>query len=296
MIALDCSWWPGDWDDCVRKYLGLAIEKVTGGLFGVLFEAIRKVLIDAVDAVLKAVGTLWIDIGTPPVADANGNAVGASAFIQDHTQWILVVAATISVIIAGIRMALSQRGEPLRDVLKSLQTLVVVSGCGLAFASVLITVADSFSAWIIDQAIGGSTFSDRLVNVMLDPLEGPGIGLATVIVVGIAMVLTSLIQLALMIVRYGMLVLLVGVFPLTAAATNTEVGMAWFKRAVSWLVAFILYKPVAALIYAVAIKLIGSPFGAPDANLKVITGVTMMVMSVVALPALLRFVSPKTGG
>jgi hypothetical protein len=296
MIALDCSWAPWTWDDCVRELLGKAINQVTGGLFGVLFEAIKQVLIAAVDSVLKAVGTLWVDIDTPAVADADGNAIGASAFIQDHTYWILVAAATISVIIAGIRMAVSQRGEPLRDVLKSLLTMVVVSGCGLAFASILIQIADSFSEWIIDQAIGGSTFSERLVNVMLEPLEGPGVGLATVIVVGIAMVLTSLIQLALMIVRYGMLVLLVGVFPLTAAATNTEAGMAWFKRAVSWLAAFILYKPLAALIYAVAIKLIGSPFGAPDANLKVITGVTMMVMSVVALPALLRFVSPKTGG
>jgi hypothetical protein len=97
-----------------------------------------------------------------------------------------------------------------------------------------------------------------------------------------------------MIVRYGMLVLLVGVLPLTAAATNTEVGMAWFKRAVSWLAAFILYKPLAALIYATAIRLVGTPAIAPDANLKVVTGVTMMLMAVVALPALLRFVSPKT--
>ena len=157
MIALGCRW-PWDWANCVRDLLGRAINQVTGGLFGVLFEAIKKVLIVAVDAVLKAVGTLWIDIRTPSVADANGNAIGASAFIQAHTQWILIVAATISVIIAGIRMALSQRGEPLRDVLKSLLTMVVVSGCGLAFASVLIQVADSFSAWIIDQAIGLSAF------------------------------------------------------------------------------------------------------------------------------------------
>jgi hypothetical protein len=53
---------------------------------------------------------------------------------------------------------------------------------------------------------------------------------------------------------------------------------------------------VAALIYATAIFLIGQPEGAADATLKVITGVTMMVLAIVALPAILRFVSPKTGG
>jgi hypothetical protein len=295
MIALGCSLWPGDWGECVSKYLGLAIDHVTGGLFSIIFDAIEKVVIGAVKAVLKAVGTLWIDIDTPSVADGGGQAIGAAGFIQSHTHWILIFAATISVIIAGIRMAFSQRGEPVRDLLKSLLTMVVVSGAGVAFAAVLIDIADVFSEWIIDEAIGSSAFAERLTEAMMNPLEDGGIGQILVIVIGIAMVITSLIQLVLMVVRYGMLVLLVGVIPLTAAATNTEVGMAWFKRAVGWLAAFIIYKPIAALIYATAIKLVGSPAGASDASLKVITGVTMMVMAVVALPALLRFVSPRTG-
>jgi hypothetical protein len=121
-----------------------------------------------------------------------------------------------------------------------------------------------------------------------------------VIFVGILMVITAIIQLALMIVRYGMLVLLVGILPLTAAATNTEMGMMWFKRALAWLAGFIIYKPVAALIYATAIKLMASPEtpeGAPEGTpqtLKVIMGVTMMIVAVVSLPAILRFVSPRT--
>lgn len=296
MIALGCSKWPKDWDDCISEYLGRAIQEVTGGLFGAIFDAIRQVVLVAVESVLKTVGTLWIDIDTPAVANASGQAVGAAAFIQNRTSWILVVAAGISVIIAGMRMALSQRGEPLRDVLKSLLTMVVVSASGVAFAAALIEIADVVSETIVDQAIGESAFSERLTDTMLNPLKDGGVGLVLVIVIGILMVMTSLVQLALMVVRYGMLVLLVGVIPLTAAATNTEAGMAWFKRSVGWLAAFILYKPVAALIYAVAIKLIGSQPGERGATLQVITGVTMMAMAVVALPALLRFVSPRTGG
>ena len=96
---------------------------------------------------------------------------------------------------------------------------------------------------------------------MVDPLKDPGeqLQFALIIFVGILMVITAIIQLGLMIVRYGMLVLLVGVLPLTAAATNTEMGMMWFKRAMGWLGGFILYKPVAALIYATAIKLMSAP-------------------------------------
>ena len=58
----------------------------------------------------------------------------------------------------------------------------------------------------------------------------------------------------------------------------------------------------AALIYATAIKLMSTPKppegytppeGTPE-TLKVIMGVTMMIIAVVALPAILRFVSPRT--
>ena len=119
-------------------------------------------------------------------------------------------------------------------------------------------------------------------------------GWLLVIFVGILMVITAIIQLALMIVRYAMLVLLVGMLPLTAAATNTEMGMTWFKRALAWLASFIIYKPVAAIIYATAISLMGAEGDDGSAILNVIMGVTLMLVAVVALPAILRFVSPRT--
>ncbi|TWD80500.1 TrbL/VirB6 plasmid conjugal transfer protein [Kribbella amoyensis] len=291
MIVLGCSWAPWDWGDCITEFLGKALNAVTGGIFGFIFDAIKSVVIAAVEAVMKAVGTLWIDVDTPGFG-ANSGVM----FIQQHTLWILIFVGTISVIIGGIRMAISQRGEPARDLLRSLITMVVVSGMAVAFASTLIEIADIFSEWIIDAAIGESNFSDRIGSILVNPLRTEGVGLMLVIVIGILIVISSLVQLALMVIRYSMLILLVGVLPLTAAATNTEAGMTWFKRAVAWLAGFILYKPVAALIWATAIKMIGTPESAEGATLAVITGVAMMLLSLVALPAILRFVSPKTGG
>ena len=64
----------------------------------------------------------------------------------------------------------------------------------------------------------------------------------------------------LMFVRGGMLVLLVGTLPLIAAFSNTEMGLQWFRKATAWLIAFALYKPAAAIVYAVAFKL-GRPAG-----------------------------------
>lgn len=301
MISLGCSPWPGDWDDCVAKYLGPVINAALGPFFQLFFKAIQHVVVEAVEAVLKAVGFLWIYIKTPDISDN-----GAVSFVQVHTNYILGAVATIAVIVGAIQMAVSHRGEPLREILKSLLTMVVVSGAGVSFAALLIQASDQFSSWIIGEALGADdhAFATELAKRIADPLKDPGerLQFALINLVGILMVITAITQLGLMIVRSAMLVLLVGVLPLTAAATNTEMGMAWFKRSVSWLVGFIIYKPVAALIYATAIKLMSTPElpkgakappGTPE-TLKVITGATMMIIAVVALPAILRFVSPKT--
>ncbi|MDX6265127.1 MAG: hypothetical protein QOH84_6815 [Kribbellaceae bacterium] len=285
MIPLMNCWWPPNWDDCITEFLGKAVNVALGGFFGLIFDAIKALVIEAVVAVVKAVGFLWIDIQSP---DLQGNET--IGFVSGHTKYILVFAASIAVISGAIKMAISQRGEPLRDILKSLITMAMVSAGITGFTAVLIEASDSFSGWIIRQALGpDKSFEDSLTEKLTDPLKGR-IGLALVVLVGILMVISGLIQLVLMIIRYGMLILLVGVVPLTASATNTEMGMMWFKRSISWLVAFVIYKPVAALIYATAIKLMAAP---ADDSLKVITGVTMMMMGIVALPALLRFVSPK---
>jgi hypothetical protein len=285
MLPLINCWWPPNWDDCITEFLGKAVNVALGGFFGLIFDAIKTLVIDAVVAVVKAVGFLWLDIQSP---NLQGNET--IGFVSGHTKYILVFAASIAVIFGAIKMAISQRGEPVRDIMKSLITMAMVSAGITTFTAVLIEASDGFSGWIISQALGkGKTFENSLTEKLTDPLKGR-IGLALVVLVGILMVISGLIQLVLMIIRYGMLILLVGVVPLTAAATNTEMGMMWFKRSISWLVAFVLYKPLAALIYATAIKLMAAP---ADDSLKVITGVTMMLMGIVALPALLRFVSPK---
>jgi hypothetical protein len=306
MIALGCSWWPGDWKECVEKYVGEAVSWFVGELFSKIFEAVRDLVLEAVASVIKAVGFLWIELATPHV-DRDGPA----SWVQAHTYFIVVAVGGIAVMVAAMQMAFTHRGEPLRDVLRSLLTLVVVSAGGATFAATLITAADSFSKWIIDAALlpknkeGHVTQGaavDKLTTVLITPLKSPQetFGFMLVIFVGILMVITGIIQLALMVVRYGMLVLLVGMLPLTAAATNTEMGMMWFKRSVSWLVGFIIYKPVAALIYATAIMLIGGAptvKGAPEGSsetLNMAMGITLMIVAVVALPAILRFVSPKT--
>ena len=171
-------------------------------------------------------------------------------------------------------------------------------GGGRRFAATLIEIADWFSQEIIEPRWTDFLVPERVGNRLVDPLETDGLGLMLVIVIGILLVITSIVQL----LDGGPLrhADAAGRHPAADRRRDEHRGRDdWFKRAVSWLAGFILYKPVAALIYATAIKLIGRsrpkapPEGTPE-TLKVIMGVTMMIIAVVALPAILRFVSPRT--
>ncbi|MEK8229335.1 hypothetical protein NKG05_30670 [Oerskovia sp. M15] len=92
----------------------------------------------------------------------------------------------------------------------------------------------------------------------------------------------------------GMLVILTGILPLSASFTNTEMGKNWFRKCVSWLVAFILYKPAAAIVYAAAFQLVGQGSFEDDGSglLAVLTGLMLMTIALFAMPALMRFVTP----
>jgi hypothetical protein len=92
--------------------------------------------------------------------------------------------------------------------------------------------------------------------------------------------------------RGGVLVILSGALPTAAAATNTERGRAMFSRTVTWLLAFVLYKPVAAFIYAAAFRLAGSSPLSADGLVSVITGLGLIMLSIFALPALMRVLTP----
>jgi hypothetical protein len=188
-------------------------------------------------------------------------------------------------------MIWEQRGAPLKDLLRSLLTLTLVSGLGLAVISILVIAADAFSASIIDRATDGKGFAHAMAILVMT--NQTGVGVFILIILGLVGLLASLVQIVLMIVRGGMLVILAGILPTTAAFTNTEMGRQWFQKAIGWTIAFILYKPAAAIVYAVAFKLMGSSGG--NVLLGSITGFALMIVALLALPALMRFVTPMVG-
>lgn len=229
-------------------------------------------------------------------------AGGAVLFLQSSLWWYMGAAAVVSVIIGGVRMAWEQRAEPGKETVKSLLTLIVVAGAGVTIVGLLVSAFDSFSVWILNGALSCDVGSDSacfgenitaLLALTTNPNTG-GLGSLLVIIFGIIAILATAAQIVLMIARGGMLVILTGILPLSAAATNTEMGKGWFKKNVGWLVAFILYKPAAAIVYAAAFQLVGTNVFQDDGTgfIAVLTGLILMVLALFAMPALMRFVTP----
>ena len=278
--------------------IGNGVSDVVGGVAGSAVGALADAVAEGVGKVIASLGTVWVKIGTPQVATQPGGTEPspAVAFMQSQLWWFMAAAAIMAVIIGGARMAWEQRAQPGRELLKGLLTLVVVSGCGLAVISLAMAGTDEFSRNVVDASLQDGSFAKNLGRMLgfASAASGGALGPLLVIVLGLIAILVSVVQIMLMVARAGMLVLLCGALPLASAFTSTEAGRMWFRRFTAWLIAFLLYKPAAALIYAAAFKLSGSDVFADDGLLNVLVGLGLMVIAVIALPALLRFLAPMT--
>jgi len=284
----------------VLHTIGHAVGSVVGGVAGSVIGAVAGAIASAVGKVVAALGTLWVRVSTPNLTSSSGGSTPSDpvAFLQGHLWWYMTALAVVGVLIGSARMAYQQRGEAGRDVVKGLLVYVAVSGCGVAAIGLVVSASDDFASWVISQSLNGSDFGANITALLgltgATALTGNLLGPILVIVLGLVALVSSLLQILLMVVRGGMLVILTGMLPTAAAAAigGTESGKHWLKKATGWLVAFALYKPAAAVVYATAFRLVGSHVFGSGGIVAVITGLALMALALVALPALMRFVTP----
>jgi type IV secretion system protein TrbL len=268
-------------------------EDFISGLGDDAMGNMAKAIMEGMSQMVTTLSTFWVSTPTVNLTSQDGSTASpvVSLVNSELMPWTLAL-AVLAVILGGIRLIWEQRGAPLKDLLRSLITLTLVSGLGLGVISILVIAADAFSAEIIKRSTDGKGFAESMQ--LLTMANQTGVGVFILIVLGLIGLLASLVQIVLMVVRSGMLVILAGILPTTAAFTNTEMGRQWFQKAVGWTIAFILYKPAAAIVYSVAFLLMGNS-GGKDALIGSITGFTLMVVALFALPALMRFVTPMVG-
>lgn len=249
-------------------------------------------IIQDVSATLLKVGTVWTGVGTPRL----GGADSAVGFVHSTTHILVVALAVASLFVAGIHLALSRRGETAMSVLQGLLALAVVSGASVGVGQLLVDASDAFSTWVIGLAIDGDAgkFGSKILSVT--SVTG-SLGLTVLIVGGLGALVANLVQIGLMFIRSAMLILLVGIMPLAAGAYSTKWGRGWLWKIVAWFFAFLMFKPAASIIYAVAIKLVQGDswvLASGEDLTSFVMGVVMLILAVLSLPALVTFMVPAT--
>ena len=313
-----CNWFTEP-TKCISQGVEDTIADSATNVLESLFEHSKS----AAQTMIEWAFTWWIDMESPELVECyneNGDAVytaadsaaatcttgsGAIGDLQDLTGWIVGAVAIGALAIAGARMAWSGRSEHTGGLLRGLFALLAASTIGLLVVQVGLEAGDGYSSWVIRRALYDGELAGTIA-VWLSALQIAGstgvggdaiaTGVPLLIGLGIAIVagLIGFIQFMLMLARMAALVVLAGLLPLAAAVSITEGGQATLRKYLAWMLGLLLYKPVAATIWAAAVLMMqGGTFGGgTDYLIEVMVAIMMMTLALVALPALMRLVAP----
>jgi len=260
---------------------------VVGGAVGGAANAAAQAFVDGFAdgfaTLVKTMTTFWVDVPTPQLSGAGGPV----ARVQHLVYWTQGFLLVLSLLYVAGKTALTRSGKVAGEAARGLGTMVVVVGAGVTAIDVLSVAGDAWSRWIIDQSVGGS-MTTRLGAVAGGSAQMTGLGIGIEFIVALLGIISCIVQIFFLLARVGILTLLAGTLPLSAAGLATPAGRAWFQRTLAWIVAFLLYKPAAALVYASAFTLAGRG----NDVISVLSGLMLIVLAVFALPALMRLATP----
>lgn len=258
----------------VFNAVGCAVQKVTDDGANNLGQQMMA----GYDKILKDFATSWLGKGI--MVDLNGPSV---EWFKSSTSTLTLFLVTMGLMIAGIKTFKDRNGRPAREVFEALGKVVFVTVAGSLAIQIFVTAGDHYGKWILDSAgLDTGTFTVGAAAVASAP------GLA--IIIGLFGILTVLCQWALMFLRGAILPLLSAYWPVSAASAMLEGGKKSFEGVTKWIIAFIVYSPLAASIYALAWRMKNGDEGIGG----VINGWILVVLAVLALPALLRLIAPVT--
>jgi hypothetical protein len=265
---------------------GAAAKNAVSDAGSDVLHDIAQAMANAANGLLNTLSSFWMNVETPDMTSP-GSPV---AVIQKDINWIVTGTAVVCILMAAARMAIRRRGEPGTVLAMGLVRLVVVCAVATFLIQAAGKLGDTFSADLMSSAhLGSNGWSGVISTTALAGAFAGGDGM--LLVIALLVIFSSLIQLALMILRAGLMVILTGTLPLAAAASMSDWGETWWRKHVAWLTAWLLYKPAAALLYAAAFTLTD---GTNRSGVEVISGFMLLILSILILPALLKVIVPMT--
>ncbi|MFJ8751503.1 hypothetical protein ACIREO_19550 [Streptomyces sp. NPDC102441] len=255
-------------------------EKCGGGLdfFGMFDDPIQAMIEMVAKIMMRGALGIFDAVGSIDSYDEE-----SSDIINRQTQWIVVYLAAGSILFAAVKMALDRRGEAGQTALKGVLRVTLVN---TAASTVIITftmLMDRYSAHL---------FENSLKNLMSGINCSGSIPAMLLLVIGCLLIISGVIHALLMWIRLGVMIVLMGTLPLAAAASMTDWGGNWWRKHIGWLLAWLLYKPTVSLVLYSGSVMVNAQ-KASQVNTQ-IAGMGLLLLSAVALPALMRVIVPAT--
>jgi type IV secretion system protein TrbL len=255
--------------------IGCEIQQAAKGAFEQIAEsaagAAGQMIVDSLTWWIR---TPSVDPQTPAVATA-----------QSYTLPLIALVLMGSVLVQAIRMTVSRKRDPALNVGVGLVRYFVVATVGLVALAGAVKAADDFAAWVVGQTM--VDFSTRMKAVLTPAVITNPFSLLAMGGLGY---LLGAVQWVLGFVRQAGILVLAALLPLAASGSINESTKPWMNRMLPWLLTLVLYRPMAALIYMIGFTFLGT---GNDVT-TVMTGLMVLVLAVVAMPAMMRF-SPGPG-
>jgi type IV secretion system protein TrbL len=253
---------------------------VASSVGGSVLSDLAKAFVDGEVEILKLLATSFMDVKSPDVSSAGSTVV----WLQSSLQYLVVAAAVLGIIVAAGRMIWSRRSQPVSEAFAGLLKLILVSGAGTAAVTLMTGASDAFGRWILTNSTKDPSASlSSLATLTTGAFTSP----ALVLVLAALAIFGAIIQVALIFVQGALIVLLVGIWPLSCAASIFS-GPVWFRKVTAWLVAVILYRFAAAIVFATSFKMMTNSSTGTGA----IDGVVLLLLGAVCLPVVMRLVVP----
>ncbi|MBP2388378.1 hypothetical protein [Paeniglutamicibacter kerguelensis] len=253
-----------------------------------------KSIYEGAVAFVAQVSTFWLDTPSPDVANA------AVASLRADMSWYVAGFAILGFFVGLIRLVTSQDvknsligiATPIVNLI--LATAVYATGIGL-----LLTASDQFARWIVQRSTGGEIDFAQLLTTSSALLASPG----TAFLMFIVLFIGALINLLFMYFRDVMFLILSAFIVVLAASSGSESGRQAWRKANGWLIALLLFKPVAAGVYSLGFRMLvngassteGKETSITDAIHASLMAILILVLAALALPALVKFVVPAAG-
>ncbi|MBE9500771.1 hypothetical protein IHE61_31200 [Streptomyces sp. GKU 257-1] len=201
--------------------------------------------------------------------------------LQSIMLGIGVMIAILLTIFQGIRTIIQRKGTPLLQVAQGLMMNVLVLAVGITVIDSLIVGADTLTVAILETSFGegGKEAPQKMVTLLLPQYGNP----AGVLFMAVIVFLVGVVQLALLFARQAAIPIQALLLPIAGAGQiGADSTRKWLPRLITAILSCILYKPAAAVIFAVGFIEIDNS----SSILDWLRGVMTLLLSIFALKGL----------